>query len=160
MSPARTLLVAVVVLAPLSARATEDFPSVVERELSMTYGPPPCSVCHLADVQARYSVDTSFGQALRDRGVVAYDQDSLRRALDSLRQHRVDSDGDGISDVDELVDGTDPNLPEGLDPVGQVRYGCVVSRGGATAGATSVWPLLAVSLLGVAAARRRRARGR
>jgi MYXO-CTERM domain-containing protein len=152
MSTRPALLVAVLLAAPAAAGATEGFPRVVESELGMTFGPPPCSVCHLADVLARDSVDTPFGQALRTRGLVPYDNQTLRRALDAMRSERVDSDGDGTSDTDELLDGTDPNLPEGLDPMPNVSYGCAAAGGHAGPGDAATLAAFAL----VAAARRRR----
>lgn len=136
-----------------AARATEEYPRVIEREVG-TAGPPPCSVCHTGDVRGRYTVHTPFGMSLRARGLVASDEGSLRNALQALRLDAADSDGDDRTDIDELVDGTDPNVPEGDAPFPEVQYGCHV--GGAGGGAT--WAGLAAALGLVWQARRRSAR--
>ena len=51
---------------------------------------------------------------------------SLVAALNKMRTDRVDSDGDGMEDLDELSWHSDPNTYEGLkpDPTPQVNYGC------------------------------------
>lgn len=137
-----------------SARATPTFPDVVASHLELG-APPSCTLCH-AGTPARGTVTTPFGATLMTRGAAAYDEDALRLALDALADEEKDSDGDGVSDIDELRSGADPNAGAG----GQViapEYGCRASRGrDAGAGATS----LALAALALGALLRRPARGR
>jgi MYXO-CTERM domain-containing protein len=53
-------------------------------------------------------------------------------ALDAMKSSGVDSDGDGVSDIDELVKGTDPNSAASGPLNGQrSSTGCAVRPEGA-----------------------------
>jgi hypothetical protein len=113
-------------LMALSARAvfaTPNFPAAIQRDLSLSYS-PQCSLCHVGGNTSASAVQTPFAKAMKARGLVAYDETALQAALDQMTQGRVDSNGNGVSDVDELRAGTDPNLGSGQEPV---TYGCTVS---------------------------------
>jgi MYXO-CTERM domain-containing protein len=134
------------VAAPELARATPNFPSKLESELGLV-APPACGLCH-AGSPGRGNVETPFGKALRARGLVAYDEASLGRALEALTAAQLDSDGDGVPDIDELKSGSDPNAAGAtITP----EYGCSVH---APVG-ESAW-LVALTLAAIARRRRRR----
>jgi hypothetical protein len=112
-----------------AAHATQNFPPAIRRELGLSYT-PDCSLCHVG-AQRVGTVRTPFGTSMRARGLVFYDESSLRTALSALRAERTDSDGDGVGDIDELVAGTDPNRAAGVAPSGggeepppPPTYGC------------------------------------
>jgi hypothetical protein len=114
--------------------ATPTFPSVVAAAVS---GPAPsCSVCHQGATM-RGTVTTPVGAALRERGLQAGDEASLKEALRTLAG--VDSDADGVADLQELSEGADPNRAQSAEAPPLPRYGCATSP---TAGA--LWCLLVV----------------
>jgi len=124
------------------AYATPTFPEVIAaKQMSVV---PGCQVCHVG-AQQRGTVNTPFGLSLRMRGLIAFDEDSLRTALDALLAERTDSDGDGIGDVEELQLGTDPNAAPGdtgaiVTPI----YGCASTHRGVGEAWTSIVAALAL----------------
>jgi MYXO-CTERM domain-containing protein len=145
---------AVVAFAP-AAQASPAFPGAIQSKLSMTSA-PSCALCHEGGKVGLGTVTTGFGRAMMTRGLKAGDVAALNAALDRMVADKVDSDGDGTLDVDELEAGKDPNgttLAAANAP--PVEYGC----GGATVARTqgptvAPWALLALG--GVLLARRRR----
>jgi hypothetical protein len=129
-------------LAPAAA-ATENLPGVIERVWE-TQGPPACWLCHTGDIRTRYTITTPFGLSLRAHGMRARDEEALTQALEAVRDDQVDSDHDQTSDYDELRNGTDPNVPEGVDRPERVSYGCSMARGAPAAPWTLTLPALAL----------------
>lgn len=109
------------------AHATPNFPGAIQRALSASQS-PQCSICHVCGVTGRGTVNTPWGSAMRTRGLQAYDEDSLRAALAAMERDRVDSDGNGVIDVEAVRAGTDPNPAGTCDPGEDEsipKYGCV-----------------------------------
>ena len=104
---------------------TPNFPPAVEADVGMTQQ-PACALCHLGGVGQAGTVTTPFGQALRARGAVAYDENALKTALAALAAEMKDSDGDGVPDITELKNGTDPNVPSGGSAPIVPQYGCAM----------------------------------
>jgi len=94
-------------------------------QILSTPGPPACSICHVGGVTQRGTVNTPFGVAMRQRGLVAYDEGSLRGALDQMQRDGVDSNANGVTDIEELKAGRDPSA--GASSMGPPQYGCVGS---------------------------------
>jgi organic radical activating enzyme len=133
------------------AAATPNFPGAVQRDLGASEV-PACSICHLCGITGRGTVNTPWGMAMRARGLVEFNETSLAAALAAMQSDRVDSDGDGVIDVDAVRTGKDPNPPGLCDEQDETipRYGCVgrVSRAPARSGAWS-WALLVGALFAV-----------
>lgn len=145
------VVAAVIALLPRVASATPTFPEDIKSHLAAASA-PACSVCHAGE-QKRGTVTTPFGTAMRSRGLVAYDTNSLNTALDALGGEKRDSDNDGISDVDELKAGTNPNAAgQGGDDVPVPDYGCNVGR---PARANAAFEGLLIGLAAILFVRRR-----
>ncbi|HLK39630.1 MAG TPA: hypothetical protein VKU41_22900 [Polyangiaceae bacterium] len=122
---------AVALLTAGPARASPEFPGVIRDDLGLSYA-PACTLCHAGtDSDSGVSpATTPFARAAIERGLKAGDDDSLRAALSAMRNDRVDSAGDGESDIDKLIWGSDPNMadvPKGGAPPPPVDYGCTTA---------------------------------
>lgn len=138
-NPLRTasalLLAASVVLCCAQARALEDYADEIQRELELR-DKPSCTFCHSRN-ERWVAADTLFNDALKDRGFSRrMGLPSLRRALATLDELNIDSDGDGVGDVDELRAGANPNdeRDAGIAPTG-----CSIARVGARPRTSAVW---------------------
>jgi hypothetical protein len=139
----RGLVLASSILAGRAAQATSNFPDAVQRDLGLAQT-PDCSLCHAGGITGLGTVTTPFGTSMRARGLVASDENSLKTALDLMAKSNVDSDGDGIPDIVELRDGTDPNAPGNVEPV---SYGCSIQNDSESRAGSG--PLAAGLVLGV-----------
>lgn len=129
------------------ARATPNFPPAIQQHLGLS-APPPCAICHQDGKTGTGTVTTPFGVSMRSHGLVPNDTSTLTKALDALEAEKVDSDGDGTPDIEELQAGSDPNTAGGGSINGPpVAYGC-----GASARIAPEGPLDAVAAFGSALA--------
>ncbi|CAN5365836.1 hypothetical protein BH09MYX1_BH09MYX1_10230 [soil metagenome] len=110
-----------VLLSATSAFATSNFPSTIRAKLTLSYD-PACATCHSNGITGRGTVTTPFGKSMLARGLVASDESALDGALDKMITDKVDSDLDGVTDIDELKAGTDPNAKPGVR--NGVFFGC------------------------------------
>jgi len=108
-------------LAPLTALllataalASSIYPNEIKTYLGGS-SIPNCDVCHKNNITGPGTVTTPMGTAMRAQGLVSNDLTSLHTALDALQTMGTDSDGDGVTDIDELKAGTDPNVANGAD---------------------------------------------
>jgi hypothetical protein len=141
---------------PLAA-AKPSFPISITQALGLGYE-PPCSVCHVKGNTGNGTASTPFALSLRARGLTGEGRNVLAAPLAALEADQVDSDGDGVIDVTELRDATDPNSPANASLVGNPDpgYGCGGSPpSGNRRGAS---PLAGLGVFG-ALARRWRRRG-
>jgi MYXO-CTERM domain-containing protein len=88
------------VVAP--AAATPEFPKKIRDTLSLTYD-PPCELCHEYGNTGIGSLRTPFGLTIRSYAVSGDDPQTLVTTLGQMKTDRIDSDGDGKLDVDELT---------------------------------------------------------
>jgi len=117
--------------------ATPDFPGAVQRQLGLA-APPQCTICHSTNAGGVGTVVQPFGIYLRSRGLQPFDETSLQNALLADTAEHHSSNGSGISDIDALKAGEDPNAPggaTGLTPA----YGC------SSSGSTNLLTLLGLA---------------
>jgi MYXO-CTERM domain-containing protein len=80
-----------------------------------------CPACHTNEAGGLGTVTKPFGMHMMTLGLVANNTDSLYQAVSLLSESDHDSDGDTISDFDELSPDGDPNdsdvFPEDATPV-------------------------------------------
>jgi MYXO-CTERM domain-containing protein len=138
------------------ARATPNFPAVIQQVVGSA-APPPCTICHNNPNGGLGTVTTVFGMYMRSRGLVPYDENSLRNALAAASAEQHVSNGDGISDTQALREGLDPNAGSGgaptQSPLPPPDYGCGAQVASGQGGSAS-GPFLVAA--GIAIVRRRR----
>lgn len=117
-----------------TAYASSSYPSAVESDLGMPCT-PQCTLCHTTNSGGDGTVTEPFGMAMMDRGLEGGSQrDLLQAALTQMELDAVDSDGDGVTDIDALILGENPNGGTafcGDSALPTPTYGCLnVARGG------------------------------
>lgn len=71
---------------------------------------PSCTVCHESNAGGDGTATKPFGKTVREYGAIGDDDvGSLLYALDVMDEYDIDSDEDGVGDLDELREGYDPN---------------------------------------------------
>jgi uncharacterized protein (TIGR03382 family) len=115
--------------------ATPNFPGVIQQQLRLAQ-PPPCTVCHATNAGGAGTAVKPFGIYLQSRGLVPFDEASLRNALLADIAERHSSSG-GLTDVDALRAGEDPNGAQASNLV--PAYGC--SSAGSTVDLLTLYAL-------------------
>lgn len=116
-------------LLSLPALASSSYPAAIQTKYSLAAPPAQsCALCHTNGITGAGTVNTLIGTALRARGLTGGDNAAaLTAAFDQLATDAVDSDGDGTTDVAELMAGRNPNVADGATDGGM---------GGGTGGGT------------------------
>ncbi len=139
------------------AWADPTYPAEIQSHLGLSYA-PPCTLCHSSNAGGLGTVVTPFGKAMRSAGLTT-DIATLDPALDALAKANVDSNGDGIPDIQQLKAGSDPNTGASLKNIEPEQFGCgarIAPRRAASSGKAFV--LLGLVLL-ILSRRDRRAGG-
>jgi hypothetical protein len=138
-----------------SVQASPNYPDELQRMLDIPCT-PVCTVCHTDSLGGRGTVSQPFGIDMRKARLVDQDTESLKYAVQALDtvgeidERYRDADKDGVLDIDELRQGTNPNGD--ADPLcSDLQYGCHVApaSGARAPGGASAW--LPSALLGLAA---------
>jgi hypothetical protein len=117
-----------------SAQASPDYPPALAAAIANQYPSavkcvPLCTACHLT-MLGGLGMLNSFGASLKNIGeLVPGDANRVAPALMKLAATMppVDSDGDGISDVDELIVGDSPSIAGNAGKnqfCPDIKYGC------------------------------------
>jgi hypothetical protein len=135
-------------------QAKNQFPSEIRKDIPGMTRQPQCNLCHLDDKTGGGTVVTPFGWSMKARGLTG-STNTVAPAIAQMIKDGVDSDGDGVTDIEELKNGTDPNSAADvyLDET-KPGYGCggtpPVGRGMAG------WGFVVLALGGAGSALRRR----
>jgi hypothetical protein len=136
---------------PGLARATPEYPSVIDATLGVSCGPPAarCLICHTTARGGQGTAEQVFVRHLKSLNFNhGHDPASLRNAL-NLLDEQYDSDKDNVPDKEELRECGNPS---GDDLGSGPTYGCdgaqLVPPPAAAAGQS---PALVVWALGLAA---------
>lgn len=130
---ARWLLVVLLGAGP--AYASSTFPGELKEQLGLSQV-PLCTVCHTDLKGGSDTLAQPFGLAVQTHGAVSNDTQSLRQAIAAMEKDRTDSDEDGISDIEELEAGSNPNRPGNE---GSPTYGCNTAYPGVFSALSLLW---------------------
>ena len=142
-----------------TALATPNFPPAIQQFVGSA-SPPPCTICHNTPVGGLGTATTTFGMYMKSLGVMPFDLGSLQTALMAAQMAKHVSNTEGVTDIDALRMGLDPNNPNATGMSGgepPPAYGCgaqIPSRTGSVGAVPAI--LLTLALSGLA----RRLRGR
>lgn len=155
-----SLFVALLCAIPRVAAASPTFPDEIARVLQMPCV-PQCVLCHTTNLGGYGTAVTPFAAAMvskppKGSKLQATHTETVAPALQALYDQKIDSDHDGISDVDELRAGTNPN-GDGVSLCSDIGYGCVRV---AARGDPSGWAFAAAGVAFLWCVRRRKVRTR
>lgn len=92
------------------ALALPEYPALVRQDLGLPPAADDCTLCHTGTTGAQGTATKPFARTLEQFGVTAtLDPQILQNAIEEVERCKIDSDGDGVDDADEIRAGTDPN---------------------------------------------------
>jgi hypothetical protein len=145
-----SLLLATALCGACPAEASPVYPPLLANEVKKLRGktitPPPCTLCHASPTGGTGTVVTFFGTSMQGLGLRGNAPASLGAALEAADADAQDSDGDGIPDLDELAQGSDPNDGPGrADNRPVPEHGCAI--GGSSPRSVAVFAAYLSALL-------------
>jgi hypothetical protein len=141
----------------LRASAEPTFPGAIQ-EAGKIPCTPTCLLCHTEIPGNSKNVNSLFGRTVWTHGAVKGHPESMHAVVERLRAEKVDTDGDGKLDVDELAAGTDPNKVESWAEICAPLYGCGAHLAAAPpASWTAPWWVTVPVVLSMLVAMRRQA---
>jgi len=129
------------ILIAVALLGTPNFPAAMQQDLDLG-APPRCTVCHATDAGGSGTVVQRFGVYLVSRGLQPFDEGSLRNALLAAAGEHHSSNSNGLTDIDALEAGLDPNGNESAAPgVTDLtpEHGC------SSTGAANLLPIVALA---------------
>jgi hypothetical protein len=121
-----------VTLVPSPALASESFPDAIKTALAIPGPKPDCIICHDTEAGGAGTVNRAFGIKAKNYGLTSGDTIMLASVLAKMRDAKDDSDGDGMSDIDEIKVGRNPNINDltgkSAEEYPPPVYGCQTSR--------------------------------
>lgn len=118
-----------------TALASPQYPTDIQTKYMLSAPPPQsCTLCHPGSTGTG-TATAPLARALQARGLTGGDTTALNMALDTLETDMVDSDSDGVIDVQELRMGSNPNVAD-------QGTGGGMGGGGGTGGGPVVLPPL------------------
>lgn len=107
------------------ASASPTFPDAIQAARPNMPCVPQCVLCHTTNLGGYGTAVTPFAAAMVSKGKLRpAHTETVGPALKALDTLRIDSDSDGIPDVEELDQGTNPN-GDSVALCSDVGYGCV-----------------------------------
>ena len=120
--------VALALAAAAPALASKEYPADMQAALSAC-ATPPCTICHSTAKGGAGTATKPFAITMQNAGLTgSSNAASLQSALQTVEQQGSDSDGDGVTDVAELAQGSDPSNPSSKTSM------CSVDGGGGGGG--------------------------
>lgn len=99
-------------LVATSAGATSNYPGTIKNTLELQRV-PQCTLCHATNAGGAGTSNSPFSLSLQAAGLTGGgDLDGLNAALAKLEMDGTDSDMDGVADITELRNGTNPNVAD------------------------------------------------
>ena len=130
-----SISIAVLASAPRVASATPSYPGDVQTHLGLGYT-PPCTLCHTGAPMTG-SATSAFALAMKGKGLVPLNDPTVDTALNALEAAKIDSDCDGILDVEQIKAGRDPSTGVYIDGSGKTApadKGCASASSGGGSG--------------------------